>query len=50
MPFFGALAKDLAPVEKRLAGIEAHPAINSEMHPEFECVSACNFDGLDRNN
>jgi hypothetical protein len=26
-PSFGALAKDLAAVEKRLAGIEAHPAI-----------------------
>jgi hypothetical protein len=28
-PSFGALAKDLAAVEKRLAGIEAHPAIKS---------------------
>jgi len=39
-PSFGALAKDLAAVEKRLAGIEAHPAIKLTPEQHARAIAA----------
>ena len=39
-PSFGALAKDLAAIDKRLAGIEAHPAIKLTPEQHARAIAA----------